>query len=246
MCSVIVDAGTGLRALGNSREWLPATDVHLLLTHLHHDHVIGLPFFKPLHVPGMTLHIWCGNLEGETAEAALRCMFAPPLFPFRLDQVKARIVFHGFRAGETIEVTGEQIATVALKHPSGATGYRFGDDPGALAIITDIEHELRGPDPALVDFCRGVDTVLYDTMLAETDYGSCKGWGHSTAAEAIKLMKASKARRLVGFHHDPGAGDSEMTCRESAMQESWPESLMAREGQKLTCSAALQVTEPVE
>ncbi len=235
-CAIIVDAGTGLRLLGNSREWRQDTDIHLLLTHLHHDHVIGLSFFKPLHVPGTTIHIWCGNLAGETAEAALGQMFAPPLFPFRLGQVNARLIFHGFRAGETIEVGGERIATVPLRHPSGATGYRFGEGAAALAVVTDIEHETSGPEPELVDFCRGIDTVVYDTMLAECDYGSCRGWGHSTAAEAIKLMQASGARRLVGFHHDPCAVDAQMEQREKAMQHSWPESLMAREGQTLTCA----------
>jgi phosphoribosyl 1,2-cyclic phosphodiesterase len=234
----IVDAGTGLRALGESRPWRAGDVVHLLLTHLHHDHVIGLPFFKAVYTKGLKLHIWCGNLDGESPEAQLDRMFSPPLFPFRLQEVAARIVFHGFRAGETIDVAGEPVLTHPLRHPSGATGYRFGRAPGDLAVITDIEHEPGGPEPGLVAFCRGAGTVVYDTMLQESEYGTCQGWGHSTSGEAVKLMQAAGARQLIGFHHGPGQTDAVLAVREADMQALWPRSLMAREGQTVNCSTS--------
>jgi phosphoribosyl 1,2-cyclic phosphodiesterase len=240
----IVDAGTGLIALGASEDWRTVTEAHLLLTHLHHDHVQGLPFFKPLHRRDLTLHIWCGHLDGETAEAALDQMFAPPLFPFRLRQAGARLVFHGFRAGETIMVDGCAVRTVALRHPSGATGYRFDGAAGSAAIITDIEHDghaagdsFGDPCPQVVALCEGVDTLVYDTMLMASEYGGCRGWGHSTVEAALALKQRAAARRLVGFHHAPQHDDAIMEMRDAELAAIAPGSLMAREGLLLSCAA---------
>jgi phosphoribosyl 1,2-cyclic phosphodiesterase len=233
--TILIDAGSGLRALGESRDWTGVNRLDLLLTHLHHDHVIGLPFFKPLLNADMEINLWCGNLDGETAEAALASMFSPPLFPLRLRQLPAVLRFHGFRAGETLEIDGVSIRTALLEHPSGATGYRLDGPEGSLAVITDIEHRTDRPDPALVALCRGIDTLVYDSMLDEKDYGHCKGWGHSTAAAGIVLVQAAGARRFVGFHHAPEQDDEMLADRERRLKALWPEAVMAREGMTLVC-----------
>jgi phosphoribosyl 1,2-cyclic phosphodiesterase len=233
--TLIVDAGTGLRALGRCRDWHGAERIDLLLTHLHHDHVLALPFFTPMFVKGLTIDIWCGNLGGETAEAALACMFSPPLFPLPLTAFPARIGFRGFRAGDTIQPGGVPVRTVPLEHPSGATGYRFDAPGGSLAVITDIEHRESGPDPAVTALCRGVDTLVYDSMLEECDYGRCRGWGHSTVRAGVALGRAAGARRLVGCHHAPEHDDAAMAERERRLQAEWPGSMMAREGLGLAC-----------
>jgi phosphoribosyl 1,2-cyclic phosphodiesterase len=228
---VIIDAGSGLVALGHGRDWSGVRRIDILLTHLHHDHVIGLPFFKPMFLKGVEIHLWCGNLGGETAEAALSAMFAPPLFPLRLDQLPAHLVFHGFHAGETIDVAGVAVRTVLLNHPSGATGYRFDGADGSLAIITD-----AAPCPDVTALCRDVDTLIYDSMLDEADYGRCRGWGHSTASAAVELARVAGARRLVGCHHAPEHTDAVMSVREARLKAVWPSGLMAREGMRLSCA----------
>jgi phosphoribosyl 1,2-cyclic phosphodiesterase len=234
--SIIVDAGTGLRSLGHSRNWSGTKRIDLLLTHLHHDHVIGLPFFKPIFTSSLEIHLWCGNLGGETAEKALGALFAPPLFPFTLGCIPAKIVFHGFHAGQTINVAGTSVRTVRLNHPSGATGYRFDCADGSAAIITDIEHAGAEPDPAVIALCAGVDTLVYDSMLDEEAYGQCRGWGHSTVNAAVALAAAAGARRLVGCHHAPEQTDAIMRDREARMQAEWPNSVMARERMRLVCA----------
>jgi phosphoribosyl 1,2-cyclic phosphodiesterase len=233
---LIVDAGSGIAGLGRTRDWSGVTRIDILLTHLHHDHVLGLPFFKPMFTAGLRIHLWCGNLDGQTAEAALDTMFAPPLFPLRLSQFPAELVFHGFRAGETIAVGGTDIRTVLLNHPSGSTGYRFDGADGSLAVITDIEHGDAAPCPNVTALCRGVDTLIYDSMLDETDYGRCRGWGHSTASAAVELARAAEARRLVGCHHAPEHTDAIMAIREARLKADWPGGLMAREGMRLVCA----------
>lgn len=195
----IVDAGTGIVALGREQDWVGVTRIDLLLTHLHHDHILGLPFFGPLHRVEVTLHIWCGNLDGECAGAALDRMFGPPLFPFMLGSAPAMVVTHGFKAGETLNIAGQRIGTAPLNHPSGATGYRFDDVGGSAAIITDIEHGDAGLDPAVVALCRRADTIVYDTMLQAHEYAPCRGWGHSTAeagGQAVAGRGGPQAHRL--------------------------------------------------
>jgi phosphoribosyl 1,2-cyclic phosphodiesterase len=233
---IVIDAGSGVRALGRSRGWKDAGRVDLLLSHLHHDHVIGLPFFDPLFVPGLELHIWCGNLGGEDASAALGRMFAPPLFPLRLADSPATLVFHGFHAGEALDINGVAVRTALLNHPSGSTGYRFDGADGSLAVVTDIEHGEAAPCPVVTEFCRGVDTLVYDSMLEEADYGRCRGWGHSTLGAALALGEAAGVRRLVGFHHAPDHDDAVMAAREARLAAAWPGGLMAREGLRLVCA----------
>jgi phosphoribosyl 1,2-cyclic phosphodiesterase len=232
----IVDAGSGLAALGRARDWSGTRRIDLLLTHLHHDHVIGLPFFKPMFLAGLEIHIWCGNLGGETAEAALARMFSPPLFPLTLAQFPASLHFHGFRAGDTLSIEGATVRTVPLNHPSGATGYRFDGPDGSLAVITDIEHGEGAPCPRVAALCAGVDTLVYDSMLEEPDYGRCRGWGHSTMAAGVTLARAAKARRLVGCHHAPEHDDAIMAGREARLARELPGSVMARQGMRITCA----------
>jgi phosphoribosyl 1,2-cyclic phosphodiesterase len=236
----IVDAGSGLMPLGKAIAAEAGTEpLHILLTHLHHDHVLGLPFFKPMYQTGREVHLWCGNLDGECAAAALSRMFSPPLFPVSFAQMPADIRFHGFRAGETLSINGLSLRTAPLNHPSGATGYRFDAGGGSAAIITDIEHahDTIEPDDAVLGLCRGADTIVYDMMMEESDFPSCKGWGHSTAAAGVRLAERAGARQLVGFHHSPLQDDVMMDDRARRLQSLFAGSLMAREGVSLTAAA---------
>ncbi|MGL5115651.1 MAG: MBL fold metallo-hydrolase, partial [Beijerinckiaceae bacterium] len=240
--ALILDAGSGMAALARSRDWSAVTRIDLLLSHLHHDHVLGLPFCKMLYRQDVDLHIWCGNLGGETAERALDRMFSPPLFPLTMADLPARQIHHGFKAGETIDIGGNKVRTALLRHPSGSTGYRFDAVGGSLAIITDIEHCDGPPDANVVTLCKGVDTLVYDSMLAAPDYTRCKGWGHSTLEAGVALAETAGARRLVGFHHSPEHDDMIMAAREARLQAVWPSALMAREGMTLVCAPSIETT----
>ena len=230
----IVDAGTGITRLGGLLGADAPRDIDILLSHLHLDHVTGLPFFKPALMPPRTIRTWCGNLGGESAKAALDRLYAPPLFPITLDQLPARFEHHGFKAGATLRFGDISVATHPLNHPNGATGYRFEHGGRSVCYISDIEHTQLWPPPDLVTFVRNADVVIYDGMFTEAEYPACKGWGHSTWEKGVELCRAADAKALAIVHLSPKHDDTSLRAQELAIQRSMPTAFVARESQELT------------
>jgi phosphoribosyl 1,2-cyclic phosphodiesterase len=228
----IVDAGTGFAALGSALGASAPAEIDLLLSHLHLDHIGGLPFFKPALTPGTRLRIHCGNLGGATAEEALERVFSPPLFPVRLAQLPGTIEHVGFRAGETLHfVDGASVDTIAMQHPDGCTGYRFDHAGRRICYISDIEHCEPWPPAELVSFVRGADLVIYDGMFSETEYTRCRGWGHSTWQKGVVLAEAADVQALAIFHLHPSHDDALLLKTEADLQAAFPRGFIAREGQ---------------
>lgn len=230
---VIVDAGTGIVPLGLALDAKPGDHFDLLLTHLHHDHVVGLMLFAPLFVRGVTVDIYCGNLGGRSAEEALRRMFSPPLFPLTFDDLPAAVRFIGFSAGTPLDIGGRKVLTCPLDHPGGATAYRIGRDNRAVAILTDVEHrgEATDPAPELVAFCRGADLIVYDATFDDVEYPNYRGWGHSTWEAGAALARAASARQLGCFHHAPEHDDTRLADMEKRLRAAFPGGFFARDGQ---------------
>lgn len=235
----IVDAGSGLLGLGLDLLKFGPQRVDILLSHLHLDHVMGLPFFKPAMLPGSNVTLYCGNRDGETAEEPLKRVFSPPIFPVTLDMLPCGLKHVGFHAGETLHFDdGYDVRTLALNHPQGATGYRFDYAGRSVAYLSDLEHEGTEPDPALVSFAAGADVIIYDAMFTEGEYTRCIGWGHSTWEAGVRLANAAKAKTLVLFHHDPRHDDEAMTRFEAEAAAVRPGTVAAREGMVLTFAPA--------
>jgi phosphoribosyl 1,2-cyclic phosphodiesterase len=228
----VVDAGSGLAALGAALGAGAPPEIDILLSHLHLDHVGGLPFFKPAILGDRTIHVHCGSRDGETAEAVLDRIFAPPLFPVQLDQLPARFAHHGFAAGETlIFPDGHRVETHPLNHPDGCSGFRFAHRGRSFCYISDIEHTDPWPDPDLVSFIAGADLVVYDGMFAESEYTRCKGWGHSTWQKGVELAQAADVGALGIFHLYPQHDDAYLRGVEAEMKDVMPTAFIAREGQ---------------
>jgi phosphoribosyl 1,2-cyclic phosphodiesterase len=234
---VVVDAGTGLAPLGAQLIREPQAEIDIFFSHLHLDHVSGLPFFKPALRPGQVLRTWCGNLGGASAKDALDRMFSPPLFPVRLDQLPGTFEHHGFRAGETLRLPdGLTVKTHLLQHPGGSTGYRFDHGGRAICYISDIEHSHPWPSPDLIAFVEGADLVVYDGMFSEEEYCSCVGWGHSTWQKGVALAKAADVKSLAVFHLHPAHDDEHLRHVEAALKAEMPTAFIARQGQELVFS----------
>jgi len=235
----VLDAGSGLGAFGReNREGLPQ-EIDLLFSHLHLDHTAGLPFFKPAVFDAeRTIHTWCGNLDGRCAAEALDRLFSPPLFPVTLDILPCTLKHHGFRAGTPLTFgDGLVVETILLNHPQGSVGYRFDHAGKRLCIISDIEHGDPWPDPALLDFVRDADLLVYDGMFTQSEYPRCCGWGHSTWQKGVELAQAAGVRALAIIHLHPGHPDAQLRQVEAEMQAVMPSAFIARERQSIDVGA---------
>ncbi|UTW14286.1 MBL fold metallo-hydrolase [Marinobacterium rhizophilum] len=230
---LILDAGSGLQPFGQYLQSAGSISADLLLSHLHYDHILGLPFFAPAYDAANKLRVWAGNCSAGV-EAALHQFLQPPFFPVPLKHLTARFSFRDFSSGDTLELSPEVCArTCVLNHPDGATGYRIEYDGRALCYVTDTEHPARGLDSAILQLIRDADTVIYDSTYNDSDYPSHRGWGHSTWEAGLALCEAAGARRLVVFHHAPERSDSELQQLDAELHRRRPGSVVAREGMVL-------------
>jgi phosphoribosyl 1,2-cyclic phosphodiesterase len=227
----IVDAGSGIATAGPVLAAEQRREFTLLFSHLHHDHIAGVPFFTPALNANCTIHTFCGNLGGASAEAAFDRMFAPPLFPVTLSQLPARFVHHGFKAGAALDIDGVAIRTLPLPHPGGATAYRFDHAGSSFCYVSDIEHTPGVTDAGLIAFCAGADLVVYDTMFNDEEFTACRGWGHSTVGAGVSLCQAAGAKALAGTHHHIRHTDAMLDAVDAHLRKLLPGSFMARQGQ---------------
>ena len=235
----IIDAGSGLAALGAAMGPDAPAEIDIVLSHLHLDHVGGMPFFKPALMPDRRIRIHCGNLRGDSAEEAFARLFSPPLFPISLGQLPAAVEHHGFKSGDPLRFAdGYEALTIPLNHPGGATGYRFAHRGRALCYISDIEHTDPWPPPELREFVRGADLVIFDGMFSETEYIRCQGWGHSTWQKGVDLCLAAGVEGLAIFHLHPGHDDAQLRAVEAEVKARMPSAFLAREGMTLAYAPA--------
>ncbi|WP_282583503.1 MBL fold metallo-hydrolase [Lichenifustis flavocetrariae] len=228
----IVDAGSGIADAGKALMEHAPQGFDILFSHLHHDHISGLPFFSPALKRDCSIRLHCGNLNGESPEAALGQMFCPPLFPISLSALPCRFSYRGFRSGASLDFgDGIVIGTCSLEHPGGATAYRFEYGGRSVCFISDIEHRPGIMDEKLVDFCSHADLVIYDSMFNEAEFKECRGWGHSTWDAGVALCKAAGARALAATHHHMRHTDAILDTVDQQVRAALPGSFVAREGQ---------------
>jgi phosphoribosyl 1,2-cyclic phosphodiesterase len=225
--TLVLDAGTGIRELGLRLANRPRAPINLLLTHLHLDHVAGLPFFAPLWDDRAELHIWAPFARADLAETLARYM-SPPLFPVSISDVPASVTFHDLPEG-TWRLGSAEVFAERVRHVGPTVGYRLEDAGQSLAYLPD--HEPYAVDePGAVKLqrvsgyglARDASIIVHDAQYLETEYPARSGWGHSSVAHAVAFASAARARRLVLFHHDPLHSDDDLTALEARAAELWP------------------------
>jgi phosphoribosyl 1,2-cyclic phosphodiesterase len=233
--TLIFDAGTGIRGLGQTLTETPNSDgFDIFLSHCHIDHVIGLPFFAPMFMADQVIRVWAGNLQSAGGvEEAVRKLMSFPLFPLQIEALRAKLEFRDFRAGDTIQPRpGVTLRTAPLNHPGGATGYRIEYNGRALAYLTDFETG-DGIDPRLLELAKGAALVIVDATYTDDELPSHVGWGHSSWQQGVQLANAAGAGRLCLFHHDPDHDDGVMDTIAAAAEKMRPGTIVAREGMRV-------------
>lgn len=232
--SIILDAGTGIRNLGQSLLERGVKEAKILLTHTHWDHINGFPFFTPAYAPNHNFEIRAGHLyDAGGVERVLAGQMARPTFPVPLTALQAELKFTDFRAGETFKVNGVTVKTAPLQHPDGATGYRIEAAGRSFCYITDTEHVPGEPDENILDLIRGANLVVYDSTYTDEEFPKHIGWGHSTWQEGVRLAKAANVERLAIFHHDPYHDDDFMDSVAEQAKAEWDGAFVAVEGMQV-------------
>lgn len=207
---VILDAGSGIRPIdaGTDR-------VDILLSHLHMDHVQGLPFFPPLLDPEVEVHVWGPISTTRTLRERLSRYLSPPLFPVRVRDL-ANVAFHDVVPG-TFELGALEITADLITHPGSTLGYRLQEGGEILAYLPD--HEPALGNTALDStagwlsgqhLAEGANVLIHDTQYTDEEYRTKVGWGHTAISQLAAFARQTAPRRLVSFHHDPGHTDSDL------------------------------------
>jgi phosphoribosyl 1,2-cyclic phosphodiesterase len=208
---LLFDMGSGARpAAGDALRELKGQpgEFHVLMSHLHWDHIMGFPFFTPAYIPGHKIHIYGCHQE---LEAAFRRQQDPPSFPVNFSYLGATIDFTVLEPERTYDIGGYRVTAKAQAHGGDSYGYRLEHGGKTVVYSTDSEHKLEDAEvtQSFVEFFRGADLVVFDAMYSLADAISVKeDWGHSSNVVGVELCQLAQAKHLVLFHHEPAYDDA--------------------------------------
>lgn len=240
---LVLDCGTGARALGRHLLSRHVPRVDMLFTHFHIDHVFGFPFFGPLYSPSVSVSVGIPALSQIEAENRLGGYMNGTYHPVRLRDVRDRLRIDAIRPSQPFERGPFRIEPLRLNHPGGSYGYRIEARGRVFAFLTDTaplarldegllaDRRPEGLEAKVVAALHGADLVVMDTMFSWDEYLEKMTWGHSFPEYAVALCKAAGVKRLCLFHHSPDASDAML----DALAARWAqceglEVFLAREG----------------
>jgi phosphoribosyl 1,2-cyclic phosphodiesterase len=232
---IIIDAGTGMRKLGNKLLASDKRAYNVLFTHAHWDHLMGFPFFKPIYMKGTRISVFgCPYAQTSLKDILSKSMVAP-YFPVDFSQLQAEITSHGV-CEETFDIGPVHITPIQLNHPNQGMGYKFTEDGKSFVFLTDNELTLRhaggGEYQDYVRFAADADLLVHDAEYTEGQYKMTKGWGHSVYTDALRLAMEAKVKQFGLFHHNQERSDAELDqmvddCRR----------IVARDNRQIQCFA---------
>lgn len=209
---VVLDAGTGIRSLGNEFESRKEkVDIHLLMTHIHWDHILGFPFFFPIYKSSTRILVDGYGLSMKGLRFSFDNKMGDGFFPIRFEELKSDIQFVNKLSNGYREIDGTRIDSIPLRHPQGGLGFRFREGDKTLVFMTD--NELDTADSSFKDyiaFCEGADILIHDSQYIPAEISKHRGWGHSDYRSAIDLALNAHVKKLVLFHHAPERSDSDV------------------------------------
>jgi len=233
--TVIVDAGTGIRRLGNALIAEGRLTCHFIFTHAHWDHLMGFPFFKPLYRQDASFHMHRCPFASKFVETMLSRVMSPPNFPVRYSDIQATIQYEEacptcFRIGSL------SVSPIALRHPNSGSGYKFMENDRSFVFLTDNElgfsHSGGPPVEDYIRFCRNADLLIHDAEYTPEEYVHTIEWGHSVYTDVIDLAVQADVKRLGLFHLNQDRSDDHVDAIVEACR-----SLLREKGSPIECFA---------
>jgi len=209
---ILLDGGSGVRPIDTSDD---INRIDILLSHLHMDHVQGLPFFPPLLDPDREVHVWGPISTTRSLRERLSRYMSPPLFPVRIRDLN-NVFFHDVVPG-TFSLDSIEITADLITHPGSTLGYRLVEGNSTLAYLSDHEPAFGAhpfpQEPAWTsgfDLASGADVLIHDAQYDDDEYTTRVGWGHSSISQLAAFAEMTEVKRVVTFHHDPSHTDDEL------------------------------------
>jgi phosphoribosyl 1,2-cyclic phosphodiesterase len=209
---IVLDLGTGLRPLGRDLEARVGSDVPIamtaLLTHLHWDHIIGLPFCAPLLRDGTNMDVYGPPQVGGTLHDVIDRVVIPPFFPVQVKELHGSIDFHEVDEDD-IAIGSAKIRVRRVPHVGTTLGFRIEADGASVAYVSDHQTpaDHRTVAASVLELCDGADLVIHDAQYTEAEFTTKSTWGHSTVGYAVHVAAEAGARHLSLYHHDPDHTD---------------------------------------
>ncbi|HPG32026.1 MAG TPA: MBL fold metallo-hydrolase, partial [bacterium] len=209
---IILDAGTGLRDLGNHIMKTSNANTkkifHIFLSHLHWDHIQGFPFFIPAYIPGNKIIFYGAHPD---IKKAFEIQQSSPFFPVSLDMMAAEKKYELLSPSEKYEVCGYEIEIIEQNHPGKSFGYSFKKNNKKIVYSTDSEHKEEVSASVFLDFFKDADALIFDAQytLVDSEYLKCD-WGHSSNLLAVEFACLANVKNLIMFHSEPVKDDFEL------------------------------------
>ncbi|MCZ7628573.1 MAG: MBL fold metallo-hydrolase [Microthrixaceae bacterium] len=205
-----MDLGTGLRYFGLQGNHGDVFRATALVTHLHWDHVQGIPFFSPLLSEGSVLDLYGPCQAKHSLEETVTGFLSPPYFPVGLKDLPCDIRFNEVDTG-AFEVPGATVRSAWVPHIGPTLGYRIECDGTSIAYVSDHQQPGvadHGVAEQVLELCAGVDLLIHDAQYDDFEFSIRSDWGHCTVGYAVEVAARAGARTLVLFHHDPSHTDA--------------------------------------
>jgi len=233
---IIIDAGTGMRKLGNKLLAEEKRPLSVLFTHAHWDHLMGFPFFKPIYMKGTRIRMFGCPYAQESIKDILAKSMVAPYFPVDFGQLQAEIVSHKV-CEEAFDIGPIHITNIQLNHPNQGMGYKFTEDGKSFVFLTDNELSLRHSGGReyqdYVRFSAGAALLIHDAEYTETQYKTTKGWGHSVYTDALRLALDADVGQFGLFHHNQERSDADLDLMVDDCRR-----IVGKESRSLRCFAA--------